>query len=120
MASRVQVYYGRENFELLSPSVKTPTKETISRATWLGKSIKILKKSVNKRSLINFLNNHDKNLKLKRGWFFGYGGSSDSDVIQAFNTYVKKNIVEIQKDPHQGFISDRSHYFEVDQKPTAG
>ncbi len=63
---------------------------------WLGKSITIGNVSLNKGSLIDFLNTVAKlEKKLEKGtwflglWFTWFGGASDEEVLEVFNRYKK-------------------------------
>lgn len=89
MSSRLMITKGTKGPEFKDYPVGSIEK-SVNKYSCFGKSIALdSNHSVNKRSLINFLNNHHGRRAaspiLTKGWFFGYGGSSDAKVMRAFN-----------------------------------
>ena len=87
--TRFEIIYDSGNFEFKRD------KKGVKEGSLISKNISIGGKNFNKRSLINSINNQlstgDK--KLKKGWFFGYGGTKDSEVRRA----AMKTFQKLQK-----------------------
>lgn len=64
----------------------------VKKAGHFGRSIKVQGQRLNAGSLVDFLNNHPESDKqLKKGWFFGYGGSSNKEIKAVFNSIFHAN-----------------------------
>lgn len=79
----------------------------IKKATLLGRSYSLTlpdgtKKVLNRGSFIDFLNSKNKDLPpLKKGWFFGYFGSSDAEIEKVFNALFDHTLKDAEDEKNE-------------------
>lgn len=101
MTRRIEIKVGQNDFQWVK---STDKKQAIKKATFLGKTITVGGKKLDKNSVINFLNQnylqkHTDQPTLKEGWLLGFFGESDQTVRDVFQQFINEQLGEIATEP---------------------